>query len=268
MVDFSILMSLYFKEKPEYLHLCLASLYHQNLCSKDIIIVHDGPLTQDLYKVLDKWKPLLPITEVILEENVGLGEALNAGLAHCKYDLVARVDTDDINIPTRFEQQYQYMVEHENVALCGSHIDEFDTDPLVIASQRKVPLGKELNNSIFKRNPINHMTVMFRKSAVLDAGGYQHLRFMEDYFLWVRMYVKGYKLVNLDTVLVKARTGNGMLERRKGVEYYRSELTFMNRVLKMDVKNKSKIMATFLIRSHIRLLPQSALKKVYQLVRH
>lgn len=265
---FSVLMSLYKKEKAAYFEQCMDSLYKQSLQSKNIIIVHDGPLTKELYQVLDKWKLSLPITEVILQENVGLGEALNAGLVHCKYDLVARVDTDDINIPTRFEQQYQYMNEHKDIALCGSHIDEFDTDPLVIISHRKVPLGVDLNNSIFKRNPMNHMTVMFRKSAVLDAGGYQHLRFMEDYFLWVRMYVKGYKLVNLDTVLVKARTGNGMLERRKGIDYYRSELTFMNKVLRMDVKNKPKIMATFLIRSHIRLLPQSALKKIYQLVRN
>lgn len=267
-MSFSVLMSLYKNEKAEYFEQCMDSICKQSLQSEDVVIVHDGPLTQELYQVLDKWKLLLPITEVVLQENVGLGEALNTGLAFCKYDLVARVDTDDINIPTRFEQQCQYMVEHDDVALCGSHIDEFDTDPLVTISQRKVPINTNLNNSIFKRNPINHMTVMFRKSAVLDAGGYQHLRFMEDYFLWVRMYVKGYKLVNIDTVLVKARTGNGMLERRKGVDYYRSELTFMNKILKMDVKNKPKIMATFFIRSHIRLLPQSALKKVYQLIRH
>ncbi|MEC6897867.1 glycosyltransferase [Photobacterium piscicola] len=268
MNDFSVLLSLYKGESPEFFNQALHSLYIQNIKSSDIVIVHDGPLTFELYEVLKLWKIKLPITEVILKNNLGLGMALNEGLKYCKYDLVARVDTDDINIPTRFEQQYQYMKEHEDIALCGSHIDEFDTDPLIITSQRKVPINTDLNNSIFKRNPINHMTVMFRKDAVLNAGGYQHLRFMEDYFLWVRMYVKGYKLVNLDTVLVKARTGNGMLERRKGIDYYRSELTFMNKVLKMDVKNKPKIMVTFLIRSHIRLLPKSALKKVYQLVRH
>lgn len=267
-MSFSVLLSVYKNERAEYFEQCLNSIYNQSLLSKDIIIVHDGPLTHELYQVLDKWRLLLPIIEVVLQNNVGLGEALNAGLTHCKYDLVARVDTDDINIPTRFELQYKYMKEHEDIALCGSHIDEFDTDPLITTSHRKVPLNKDFNNSIFKRNPINHMTVMFRKSAVLDVGGYQHLRFMEDYFLWVRMYVKGYKLVNLDTVLVKARTGNGMLERRKGLNYYRSELTFMNKVLKMNIKNKPKIMVTFLIRSHIRLLPQSALKKVYQLVRN
>jgi amylovoran biosynthesis glycosyltransferase AmsE len=261
-------MSVYKKEDPSYFYQALESIYKQEKKTFDIVIVHDGPLNESLYKVINDWKGKLNIKEVILKDNAGLGVALNEGLKYCKYNLVARVDTDDINIPTRFEQQYKYMMEHEDIALCGSHIDEFDIDPLVITSHRKVPLGKDLDNSIFKRNPINHMTVMFRKNAVLDAGGYQHLRFMEDYFLWVRMYVKGYKLVNLDTVLVKARIGNGMLKRRKGIDYYRSELTFMNKVLKMDVKNKPKIMVTFLIRSHIRLLPQSALKKVYQLVRH
>lgn len=267
-MNFSVLMSLYKKENPKYFEQCMDSIFKQSLQSKNIIIVHDGPLTERLYQVLDKWKILLPITEVILQQNVGLGEALNAGLGHCKYDLVARVDTDDINLPNRFDIQYSHMINNPNVALCGSHISEFDENPENIISKRLVPIGEELNKTIFHRNPFNHMTVMFRKSAVLDAGGYQHLRFMEDYFLWIRMYLKGYQLHNLDAVFVNARIGNGMLERRKGSEYYKSELTFMNYLLKENIPNKPKVIGTFLVRSHLRLLPSSVLKKVYKLVRN
>ncbi|HIF9459099.1 TPA: glycosyltransferase [Photobacterium damselae] len=266
--NFSILMSLYIKENPNYLMACLYSLYSQTITSDDIVIVHDGPLNKELYKVINSWKDKLDIKEVILQENVGLGMALNEGLKHCKYDLVARVDTDDINLPNRFDIQYSYMINNPNIALCGSHISEFDDNPDITISKRLVPIGDELNKTIFQRNPFNHMTVMFRKSAVLDAGGYQHLRFMEDYFLWVRMYLKGYQLHNLDTVFVNARIGNGMLERRKGSEYYKSELTFMNYLLKENIPNKPKVIGTFLVRSHLRLLPSSVLKKVYKLVRN
>ncbi|HIF9244524.1 TPA: glycosyltransferase [Photobacterium damselae] len=265
---FSVLMSVYQKENPNFFSCALESLYMQVKKSSDIVIVHDGPLNKELYKVINGWKDKLDIKEVILKENVGLGMALNEGLKHCKYDLVARVDTDDINLPNRFDIQYSYMINNPHVALCGSHISEFDDNPEIIISKRLVPIGDELNKTIFQRNPFNHMTVMFRKSAVLDAGGYQHLRFMEDYFLWVRMYLKGYQLHNLDTVFVNARIGNGMLERRKGSEYYKSELTFMNYLLKENIPNKPKVIGTFLVRSHLRLLPSSVLKKVYKLVRN
>ncbi|WP_305818612.1 glycosyltransferase [Photobacterium leiognathi] len=243
---FSILMSIYKNEKAEFFEQCMDSIYNQSLQSKDIVIVHDGPLKSELYQVLDKWKSLLPITEIVLPENVGLGEALNTGLIHCKYDLVARVDTDDINLPNRFQIQYEYMTNNPDTVMCGSHISEFEDRPEEIVSLRKVPLGNEIAKCIFKRNPFNHMSVMYRKSAVLDSGGYKHLKFMEDYYLWVRMHLKGYKLDNIDLVLVNARIGNGMLERRKGIDYYKSELKFMKYLLNTDIPNKPRDWWSFL----------------------
>ncbi|WP_318515054.1 glycosyltransferase [Photobacterium leiognathi] len=264
---YSVLMSVYKKENPSYFYQALESIYRQEKKTFDIVIVHDGPLNEQLYKVIDDWKGKLDIVEVILKDNVGLGVALNEGLKYCKYDLIARVDTDDINLPNRFDIQYRYMVDNPDVALCGSHISEFNDNPDILVSKRLVPVGDELSNSIFKRNPFNHMTVMFRKSAVLDVGGYQHLQFMEDYYLWIRMYLKGYKLDNLDMILVNARIGNGMLERRKGFDYYKSELRFMKYLLNADVPNKTRIAGRFLVRSHIRLLPKSLLRRVYKITR-
>lgn len=264
---YSVLMSVYHKEDPSYFNQALESIYRQEEKTFDIVIVHDGPLNERLYKVIEDWKGKLDIQEVILNHNVGLGVALNEGLKHCKYDLVARVDTDDINLPNRFDIQYRYMVDNPDVALCGSHISEFNDNPDILISKRLVPVGDELSKSIFKRNPFNHMTVMFRKSAVLDVGGYQHLQFMEDYYLWIRMYLKGYKLDNLDMILVNARIGNGMLERRKGFDYYKSELRFMKYLLNADVPNKARIAGRFLVRSHIRLLPKSLLRRVYKITR-
>ncbi|WP_060988932.1 glycosyltransferase [Photobacterium leiognathi] len=264
---FSILMSLYKNEKAEFFEECMGSIYNQSLQSKDIVIVHDGPLTSELYQVINKWKSLLPITEVILQENVGLGGALNTGLLHCKYDLVARVDTDDINLPNRFKIQYDYMIDNPDTAMCGSHISEFEARPEEIISLRKVPLGNDIYKFIFKRNPFNHMSVIYRKSAVLDSGSYQHFKFMEDYYLWIRMYLKGYKLDNIDLFLVNARVGNGMLERRRGIDYYKSELKLMKYLLNADIPNKPRIAGRFLIRSHIRLLPKTLLKRIYKITR-
>ncbi|PSU96064.1 amylovoran biosynthesis protein AmsE [Photobacterium leiognathi subsp. mandapamensis] len=267
MGNFSVLMSLYSGEKAQYFKEAMQSIYCQTMKPSEIIIVHDGPLNSSLYNVINEWKLLLPIEEVILDINVGLGNALNIGLDKCKNDLVARVDTDDINLPNRFEIQYKYMCDNLDVSLCGSHISEFDNNHEDIISTRKVPIGNEIAKFIFKRNPFNHMSVMYRKSAVLDSGSYQHLKFMEDYYLWIRMYLKGYKLVNLDMILVNARIGNGMLERRKGLDYYKSELRFMKYLLNADVPNKPRIAGRFLIRSHIRLLPKSLLRRVYKITR-
>ncbi|KJG39245.1 amylovoran biosynthesis protein AmsE [Photobacterium angustum] len=263
----SVLISIYYREESDNLDLCLKSLFQQSMKAKEIIIVHDGPLTDDLYECLSYWKVKLPIVEVILEKNVGLGCALNIGLNRCQYDLVARVDTDDINLPNRFEIQYEYMSKNIHIAMCGSHISEFEENPEQIVSMRKVPVGDAIKKFIFKRNPFNHMTVMYRKSAVINSGSYQDLKFMEDYYLWIRMYLKGYELDNLDMVLVNARIGNGMLERRKGIEYYKSELRFMKYLLNADVPNKPRIAGRFLIRSHIRLLPKSLLRRAYKITR-
>ncbi|WP_419239787.1 glycosyltransferase [Photobacterium leiognathi] len=267
MNNISVLMSLYKGEKELFLSEALSSIEVQTVQPDEIIIVHDGPLTEELYDTLNTWRCRLPIKDVILEKNVGLGFALNEGLKKCKHDLIARVDTDDINLPNRFKIQYEYMCENPEIAMCGSHITEFDQKPEEIISARKVPIGNDISKSIFKRNPFNHMSVMYRKSAVLDSGSYQHLKFMEDYYLWIRMYLKGYKLANLDMVLVNARIGNGMLERRKGFDYYKSELRFMKYLLNADVPNKPRIAGRFLVRSHIRLLPKSLLRRVYKITR-
>lgn len=266
-MSFSVLMSVYYKEDPFFLDQALESLFNQTKQVSDVVIVHDGPLTTGLYEILDKWKIKLPINEVILDQNVGLGIALNKGLENCKFDLVARVDTDDINSANRFEIQYEHMINNLDVAICGSHVTEFDKDPSKISSERKVPIGKNINDFIFKRNPFNHMTVMYRKSAVIDCGSYQHLQFMEDYYLWIRMYLKGYKLNNLDMFLVNARVGNGMLERRKGIDYCKSELKIMKYLLKENIPNKLSVAGIFLTRSFIRLLPKSLLKSVYKIIR-
>ncbi|MEZ9804662.1 glycosyltransferase [Vibrio cyclitrophicus] len=265
---FSVLCSLYFKEESAYLEQCFESLAWQTLEANEIVVVHDGPLTNALYETLDKWKKKLPIKEVILPKNVGLGEALNAGLKECSYDLVARVDTDDINHLDRFDKQIAYMDLNRNVAALSCDINEFETDPSLPSRIRTVPKSQNIKIYSLKRNPINHMAVVFRKKAIFDVGSYQHLHFMEDYYLWLRLQAKGYLLANQDAILVSARVGNGMLERRSGVKYAKSEMKIMREVYKLKLTRSPLVLIYFLLRALLRLVPSKCLSKIYSLNRH
>ncbi|WP_102305448.1 glycosyltransferase [Vibrio cyclitrophicus] len=263
---FSVLCSLYLKEEPAYLEQCFESLAWQTLEANEVVVVHDGPLTDALYETLDKWKKKLPIKEVILPNNVGLGEALNAGLNECSYDLVARVDTDDINHLDRFDKQITYMDLNLDVAALSCNINEFETDPKLPSRIRAVPKENILSYSL-KRNPINHMAVVFRKKAVINAGSYKHLHFMEDYYLWLRLQAKDYKLNNLTDILVSARVGHGMLERRRGAKYAKSEIEIMILMYKLNLTRSPITAFYFLTRASLRLLPTSLLSGIYNISR-
>ncbi|HHF2878581.1 glycosyltransferase [Vibrio antiquarius] len=261
---FSVLCSLYHKEQPSYLEQCFESLEWQTLEANEIVVVHDGPLTDGLYAVLKKWENRLPLKQVVLERNVGLGEALNKGLEACSHDLVARVDTDDINHIDRFDKQVKYMDNNPNVAAASSDVNEFDTDPDEPSRVKKVPCAKTIFAYSLKRNPLNHMATIFRKHAVTNVGSYQHHLYMEDYYLWLRLQAEGYKISNIPETLVSARVGNGMLERRRGLPYALSELKMMREIYKLKLANSPKTALYFSARAFSRLIPATILSKTYE----
>ena len=226
-------MSVYKKENPIYLKATIDSVINQTLMPSDIVVVCDGSLTDELEKVLDFYKSIYPelFNIVGYEKNQGLGFALNYGLQKCKYDLVARMDTDDISVKTRFELQVAFMDTHKNIDVLGGQIVEFYEEEII--AKREVPLNHtEIIKFIKGRNPFNHMTVMFRKSSVIKAGNYIDLHFLEDYYLWVRMLVYNCKFSNLDEILVYARTGVDMYKRRGGYKYFKSWVTLERYMLK------------------------------------
>lgn len=266
-MNLSILMSLYHKEDEKFLSLAMDSLTKQTVQPFEVVLVHDGKLTNELYNEIDNWRNKLNIVDVKLETNQGLGKALNIGLQHCSCDYVARFDTDDINHPARFEKQLNFLKRNPDVSLCGGHIAEFNFTPETLTGHRVVNIGDSSVMRINRQNPFNHMTVMFKKQCVLDVGGYQHLHFMEDYYLWLRLHAAKKKLINLDEVLVYARVGNGMLERRRGAKYVKSEFKILSKILKLGVCRKPSTIAFFTIRAGLRLLPESALSIVYKKTR-
>lgn len=154
--NFSVLLSIYYKENSQFFDAALNSIYTQTYLPNEVIIVHDGKLTSELYSVIEKWEALLPIQNVILDNNCGLGIALNIGLEQCSNDIVMRADTDDINLPNRFEIQYKYMTQNPEITLCGSHVNEFEASSDEIIRVKKVPIGDNIVKVIKKEI---HLTI-------------------------------------------------------------------------------------------------------------
>lgn len=213
MEKFSVLLSVYKNEKPEYMRDCFNSMLNQTVKADQWVIVEDGALTPELYAVLDEYEKDYPrlIKRIPLEKNYGLGLALREGVPQCTHELIARMDTDDICRKDRFEKQLEYMTDNPNVDVCGSHIKEFYDSINNIKSERKVPLkDADIKDYQKRRDGVNHVTVMFKKSAVLKAGNYRSCPLMEDTLLWVNMILAGAKFGNIDDYLVFVRTGADM----------------------------------------------------------
>ncbi len=263
-MKFSVLMSVYHKEQPDYLDRALVSLQEQTLPADEIVIVEDGPLNEKLYDVLESWQDKLPIKRVPLKENIGLGGALAAGLLECSHDIVARMDTDDICDQTRFKKQIQFMKGNPEVGIIGSAITEFEGNESNIYCTREVPVTHEEIVAYAKnRNPFNHMTVMYKKSEVLNVGNYQPCPNFEDYYLWARMLNSGTKAANLETPLVNARAGAGMISRRGGFKYITSEWAFQKKLHSLGFISTLKMIKNNLIRTAFRVVPASLRKSVY-----
>jgi glycosyltransferase involved in cell wall biosynthesis len=255
---YSVLMSVYAKEKPEYFRLALDSMINQTAKPDEIVIVQDGPLPKDLYNTVWSYSERYPelIKIIVSEKNIGLGLALNLGLQHCRNDLVARMDTDDISKPERCEKQLKMFSQNPKLGVVGSDICEFIDKLENVIARRIVPRRhQEIAKYMKRRCPFNHMTVMFRKSIVQASGGYQHLPYNEDYYLWTRMYLNDVIFANTGTNLVYVRVGKEMYRRRGGIKYFKSEYR-----LQRFMYEKSIISAgQFLINVSQRLVVQLVL---------
>lgn len=215
-MKYSVLMSLYKREKPEYLRLAIDSMLNQTVAPDEIIIVEDGPLTEDLYKVLEEY-PM--IHRVKNERNLGLGLALNVGLKVCRNELIARMDTDDYSKSERCEKQLARFAEKPYLAIVGAHVDEFVGNLSNVVSQRKVPItSEEIYDFAKKRSAFNHPVVMYSKTAVLENGGYADLKRNQDVDLFGRMLFQGYQAENIDESLLWFRSSYDLAKRRKSWE--------------------------------------------------
>ncbi|WP_454938286.1 glycosyltransferase [Capnocytophaga gingivalis] len=267
-MNFSVLISLYYKEKPQFLMECLESLKKQTLQATEIVIVFDGIITSELEEMVMQYTSILPIKIIRLTKNVGLGKALNEGLKHCSYNWIFRMDTDDICLPERFEKQVEFIKQHSDVVLFSGHIAEFSDDKTIITGYRKVPIGdKNIRKYALSRSPFNHMTVAFRKDIIEAVGGYQHHLFLEDYNLWLRVIAQEYEVGNINEVLLLARAGSNMVARRRGMNYIKGEWKLFDLKRKLKLQNIFSGFFIFFLRVIPRMLPTGILKALYKYLR-
>lgn len=265
MIKFSVLMSIYAKETPEFFSQALESLAVQSLPADEIVIVKDGSVGENLESVLDQYATKLPLKVVGYEKNRGLGYALAFGLQHCRYDWVARMDSDDIADKFRFEKQINFVTEHPALSVVGGQIQEFSESITEVMKTRTVPLDHDnIVRFLKKRNAINHVTVFFNKKDVLNAGNYEDVPGFEDYYLWVRMILNGCKVANIPENLVAVRVGNDMIGRRIGLRYAKEEYRFYKKLRKLKFLSYAEFIKVICMRIPLRLVPKPVLAFIYK----
>lgn len=259
---YSVLMSLYKKENPEYLRIAIDSMLNQTVAPDEIVLVEDGPLTDGLYAVLDEYPMLHRIKN---ETNLGLGLALNVGLKECRNELVARMDTDDCSKPDRCEKQLQRFLEKPYLAIVGSHIDEFIGDTSNVISQRIVPTtSEEIYKFAKKRSAFNHPAVMYSKTAVLENNGYANLKRNQDVDLFGRMQFKGYKAENIDEALLWFRSSDELAKRRKSWQNTWSYIATIRKFWKMGYSSFTDYAIVGIAQTGMYLMPIKLQNYIYK----
>ena len=259
-------MAVYAKEKAEIFDASLRSnIEEQTLKPDEFVLVCDGALTSELDDVIARYAALYPDTfKVYRKEKEELGLALRYGLERCSYPLVARSDSDDICVPTRFETQVRYMDEHPEVGVISAYIDEFQNDWTKPLRTKTLPLThEELYEKAKFRNPLNHMAVMMRRDDIIRIGSYIHLPYIEDYELWVRALVDGIKLSNIGEVLVHARVGEGMVARRGKKRNVRSYHTVYNYMVKHGMISRTLYLRNMFTAILFLFIPSSLRSYIY-----
>ena len=266
---YSVLMSVYHKEKPEYLKQAIESIQTQTLSTNDFVLVCDGPLNEQLDDVIaTKQQEMGDTLNVVrLAKNGGLGNALNEGIKHCKNELVSRMDSDDIAYPDRCEKQIAVFNTHSEVSVCSGIVEEVTTDPNTVDTRRVLPeTNAEIVEFAKKRNPFNHPCVMYKKSAVEAVGSYQDFYLLEDYYLWLRMLMAGYQGYNIQEPLLHMRAGSEMYLRRAGWKYAKTQARLFKFMKDSGFIGNGQYMKSCVIRSGSALAPNWLRKFMFEKV--
>ncbi|WP_259711269.1 glycosyltransferase [Weissella cibaria] len=265
--DFSVLMSVYKNDDVNQFNQAMDSLFDNTVLPKQIVLVEDGPLPDELQSAIksyiDEYAGVFKVIK--LHKNMGLGAALAAGQSSIKYEYVARVDSDDINMPHRFETQLSELQADASLGVVGSQLREFDDD-----GPQKRRIVPNRHNDIVKRaqlrSPMNHTTVMFRTSALMSCGGYRNATLFEDYDLWMRLIKSGYHFQNNDDILVWARISDGMFKRRGGISYLKKYVNFRLDALRHGRVSVINFVLSLGIYATSMMMPNQFRKLLYQRV--
>lgn len=265
--DFSVLISIYKNEKPVWFSQALDSVFAQTVLPSEIVLVEDGPLTPELYAVIENYKEKFPIFKIVVnEKNLGLGLALRKGAEHCTHEIIARMDTDDIIPIDRFEKELTAIEKGYDVVSCWSMLFE-DTLDNQIALKTRPENHNDIVKLAHKRSPICHAGCMMRKTALMKAGNYEDCHYYEDYQLWVRMILSGAKFYNVQEVLYYIRTYRELIARKGGWSYVSHEISVFKSFKKMGFYTTWDLIRNSLIRISARMMPEKirgfVMKKVW-----
>ena len=267
MINYSVLIPVYCKEKAKNFDLALKSVFDQTYKSNDVVIVCDGPLTPDLDLVIEKYSRHDALSVIRLDSNRGLGVALNIGLEQCKNEIVMRADSDDYSLPKRAEIEMSYLINY-NLDLVGSNIYEFVDSFEELKSSREVPYSrKDIKKFCKTRNPFNHPSVMFKKSVIQSVGGYVEFPYFEDYYLWARIISKQeYTYGNMNNVLVYMRIGDAddQLKRRFSKQAIKSSYDMIKKLKELKIVNCFEFNFIIILRKIFNSMPFALKKCIYK----
>ena len=264
--SFSLLLPVYARDDPAQLVRAFRSAVdEQTLRPTEAVIVRDGPVPDALEALLAELVATSPVpTRVLpLPENLGLADALTKGLEVCTYDVVARMDADDVALPERFAKQLPLI--DRGFDLVGSGLYEFVDDEDVTIGVRTPPTGEEHIRRYSRfHDPFNHPTVVYRRSAVQAAGGYVPVGLMEDYWLFARMLAAGARAENIAEPLVEYRVGAGAYRRRGGLNQLKAELRLQRLMRRAGITSPAQMVRNVVIRGGYRLVPEALRKLAYR----
>jgi len=267
-VPFSLLLPTYHADDPDHLRRAFASAVHeQTLRPDEVVLVRDGVVPPRLQTAIDELAESspVPVNVVELADNIGLGHALDAGLAACRHEVVARMDADDISLPQRFAVQIPLIAAGYD--LVGSGLLEFHEHEEDVVGRRPPPIGEDEIRSWSRfHDPFNHPTVVYRRSFVQRVGGYEDLPLMEDYWLFARMIDAGARVSNVAEPLVMYRVGAGAYARRGGLELLRSEVQLQRHFRSLGFTTRSQYLRNIVVRGGYRLVPEGLRKVAYRRV--
>ena len=265
---FSLLLPTYHADDPDHLERAFASAVdEQTLRPDEVVLVRDGVVPPRLQTTIDELAAgsAVPVRVVALDNNIGLGHALDAGLAVCAHEIVARMDADDISLPHRFAVQIPLL--SEGYDLVGSGLLEFHEHEDDVVGRRTPPTEEDEIRSWSRfHDPFNHPTVVYRKSMVQRVGGYQDLPLMEDYWLFARMIDAGARVANIADPLVKYRVGAGAYARRGGWQLLRSEVELQRQFRSVGFTTRPQYLRNLVVRGGYRLVPERLRTLAYRKV--
>ncbi|MGA2915424.1 MAG: glycosyltransferase [Sedimentisphaerales bacterium] len=262
---FSVLISIYEKDKPEYFKTAIESIFNQTLRPNEIVLVKDGPVNAELEKIISEYekKESNCLKIVKLKENKGLGAALAEGIKNCTFDIVARMDADDISTPDRFEKQLEFLMNNPEIDVVSCFAATFENNPEKPLFIRRGPLvHNEIEKQFRFRFCMNHAPSMFRKKAVLAAGNYTAFTGLEDYLLWAKMILNGSRLATINQVLYYHRWETKLLARRSGFKRATQQIKLQREFLKIGFINRIQFLRNVLIRTTAAVLPQGLTRRL------